>query len=245
MGLTTASIPGAHCMLAWGSSCLHGATSTVELQLANAYTHTHTHIRPNRSANITFAQQRSVSPLVFTTSWSSGAQSSLSSLCSALAHVVFFMSNLILNLKPATTYRETRGGESVFTAWNSSLTPILLPVWWRRRHCWGQTGEWSQTWSCTWWWTQTEDSSGPLSLHQSPPRSPDREPSLESPDLLWVLKRPKWITDSYECKHSENYFHLTIEFEAEPKKKKLQNRENTETVYCSLSVSWPDKQIKV
>lgn len=150
VGLTKGSIPASHCMLAWGSSCLHGATSTVELQLANSYTHTH--IRPNKSAKSHICSKRNLFPLMFTTFWSSGAQSSLSSPCSALAHVVFFMSNLILNLKPATTYKGDMRGKmcSYRLKFLPPSPPVPLPVWWRSRQCAGQTGEWSQTWSCTW-----------------------------------------------------------------------------------------------
>lgn len=119
---------------------------------------THTNAQTSgrtRLQKVTFARQQSVFLLMFTTFWSSGAQSSLSSLCSALAHVVFFMSNLILNLNPAITSGKRKQEKWVFTAWNPHFprpTPTLvpLPVWWRRRRCAGQTGEWSQTWRCTW-----------------------------------------------------------------------------------------------
>lgn len=169
---------------------------------------------------------------MFTTFWSSGAQSSFSSLCSTLAHIVFLMSNLILNLKPATTYRETNGNKCVFTAWNPPHQ-IPLPVWWRGRQCTGQTGEWSQTWNCTWWWPKTEEILGPLSTPQSPPHSPGRVLSLEWPDHLWVFKKiPKCITDSCQCKNSSSHFHkglfskrfLKLEAEHEKKKSCKMNR---------------------
>lgn len=52
VGLTVGKSPASHSIWAWGSSCLHGATSTVELQLENScsQTHKHTHIRPNKLA---------------------------------------------------------------------------------------------------------------------------------------------------------------------------------------------------
>lgn len=46
MGLTANNIPSSHSSWAWGSSCLHGATSTVALQLENSCTQTH--VKPNK-----------------------------------------------------------------------------------------------------------------------------------------------------------------------------------------------------
>lgn len=152
VGLTMGKSPSSHLIWAWGSSCLHGATSTVELQLANSCLQTHTHTSGQTSwRKVTFTQQWSVFLLMFTTFWSSGAQSSLRSLCSLLAHVVFLISNLILNLKPATTYRETGRTNMPPSPKIPPCPPpqVPLPVWWRSRQCAGRIGETSWTWCCT------------------------------------------------------------------------------------------------
>ena len=120
---------------------------------------------------------------MFTRLSSSATHRSLRSLWSALAQVVLFISNLSLNLKPATTYRDTNRQEvkNIFSPRSSLLMSSSLypPVWWRSRHCADWTGEWSRTWSYTWRWRRKREPWGHLSSHQCPPGNPNRKLSLE------------------------------------------------------------------
>lgn len=137
--LTMGSAPASHSMWPWGFSCLHGAKSTVELQLAYSCAQTHMHqAKPawkrahNVSGEACFVSAR-------TTFSSSGTHRSWRSLCSALAHVVLLMSNLSLNLKPATTCGETNRKVS-FHHHAPHICPsprTALPVWWCGRRCSG------------------------------------------------------------------------------------------------------------
>lgn len=97
------------------------------------------HIRTGKH-QVTLLENVSTFFLV-TISSTAGWQSSWRSACSALAHVVFCMSNLRLNLNPASTYTHTHTHAHSIKWWTTIWTfltlaphPVLLrslPVWWR------------------------------------------------------------------------------------------------------------------